>query len=134
MYMCCCKDERITATLSIKCDKLQEPILFNVIWINFWYSHFTLVIGTISILISLLTNYKDPQETTFWDAFRTFILFLQVKIGIIGGSGLSNPEILKNGKEVSVDTPYGKVCRCTYYGVWDISLCSLPSFPENKDL
>lgn len=32
----------------------------------------------------------------------------KVKIGIIGGSGLSNPEILKNGKEVTVETPYGK--------------------------
>ena len=31
-----------------------------------------------------------------------------VKIGIIGGSGLDNPEILKNGKDIDVDTPYGK--------------------------
>ncbi|XP_062571463.1 S-methyl-5'-thioadenosine phosphorylase-like [Saccostrea cucullata] len=39
---------------------------------------------------------------------RTASCCLQVKIGIIGGSGLSNPEILKNGKEVTIDTPYGK--------------------------
>ncbi|XP_056019964.1 S-methyl-5'-thioadenosine phosphorylase-like [Ostrea edulis] len=32
----------------------------------------------------------------------------KVKIGIVGGSGLSNPELLKNGKEVSMDTPFGK--------------------------
>jgi len=31
-----------------------------------------------------------------------------VKIGIIGGSGLDNPEILEDVKEISVDTPYGK--------------------------
>ena len=31
-----------------------------------------------------------------------------VKIGIIGGSGLDNPEILEDSREVSIDTPYGK--------------------------
>lgn len=31
-----------------------------------------------------------------------------VKIGIIGGSGLSNPDILKDAEEKLVDTPYGK--------------------------
>lgn len=31
-----------------------------------------------------------------------------VKIGIIGGSGLDDPDILKDAKEVEVDTPYGK--------------------------
>jgi 5'-methylthioadenosine phosphorylase len=31
-----------------------------------------------------------------------------VKIGIIGGSGLDNPEILKEAKDIIVDTPYGK--------------------------
>jgi len=30
-----------------------------------------------------------------------------VKIGIIGGSGLDNPDILKDAKEVNVETPYG---------------------------
>jgi 5'-methylthioadenosine phosphorylase len=30
-----------------------------------------------------------------------------VKVGIIGGSGLDDPDILKNAKEVTVDTPYG---------------------------
>ena len=30
-----------------------------------------------------------------------------VKIGIIGGSGLDNPDILKDAKEVTVETPYG---------------------------
>ena len=31
-----------------------------------------------------------------------------VKIGIIGGSGLDNPDILKDAKDISVDTAYGK--------------------------
>lgn len=31
-----------------------------------------------------------------------------VKIGIIGGSGLDNPEILEDAKDVEVKTPYGK--------------------------
>ncbi len=31
-----------------------------------------------------------------------------MKIGIIGGSGLDNPEILKEPKEKEVETPYGK--------------------------
>jgi len=30
-----------------------------------------------------------------------------VKIGIIGGSGLDNPDILKDGKDISIVTPYG---------------------------
>jgi len=31
-----------------------------------------------------------------------------VKIGIIGGSGLDNPDILQNAKDIEVNTPYGK--------------------------
>jgi 5'-methylthioadenosine phosphorylase len=31
-----------------------------------------------------------------------------VKIGIIGGSGLDNPDILKDAKDIIVDTPFGK--------------------------
>ncbi len=31
-----------------------------------------------------------------------------VKIGIIGGSGLDNPDILKDAKDIEVDTAYGK--------------------------
>ena len=36
-----------------------------------------------------------------------------IKIGIIGGSGLSNPDLLENRTEKLVDTPYGKVCTET---------------------
>lgn len=31
----------------------------------------------------------------------------KVKIGIIGGTGLDDPEILENAKEKNVETPYG---------------------------
>jgi len=31
-----------------------------------------------------------------------------VKVGIIGGSGLDDPQIIKNSSEISVATPYGK--------------------------
>ena len=31
-----------------------------------------------------------------------------IKIGIIGGSGLDNPKMLKNFSEKEVETPYGK--------------------------
>jgi len=31
-----------------------------------------------------------------------------IKIGIIGGSGLDNPDILENARDVDVETPYGK--------------------------
>ena len=31
-----------------------------------------------------------------------------IKIGIIGGSGLDNPEILKEARDMNVDTPYGE--------------------------
>ena len=33
---------------------------------------------------------------------------VRIKIGIIGGSGLDNPDILKEAKDVSINTPYGK--------------------------
>ncbi len=33
---------------------------------------------------------------------------MALKVGIIGGSGLENPEILENYKQIEVDTPFGK--------------------------
>lgn len=36
-------------------------------------------------------------------------LVLSVQIGIIGGSGLDDPDILEGRTERYVDTPYGKV-------------------------
>ena len=40
-----------------------------------------------------------------------------VKIGIIGGSGLDNPDILKDVKEIEVDTPYGKPTSSLKIGI-----------------
>lgn len=36
-----------------------------------------------------------------------------MKIGIIGGSGLDDPRILNDFKEIEVDTPYGESCMST---------------------
>ena len=33
---------------------------------------------------------------------------MAMKIGIIGGTGLENPQILEDYKEIEVDTPFGK--------------------------
>ncbi len=32
----------------------------------------------------------------------------KIKIGIIGGSGLDNPDILENSKDIEINTPYGE--------------------------
>lgn len=48
-----------------------------------------------------------------------------VKIGIIGGSGLDNPDILKNVKEIDVKTPYGNpssALKCGKIGEKDVIL------------
>ena len=35
---------------------------------------------------------------------------MQVKVGIIGGTGLEDPQILENARFIeNVDTPYGKI-------------------------
>ncbi len=39
----------------------------------------------------------------------------QVKIGIIGGTGSDDPDILDDRKEQFVDTPYGQVISYYYY-------------------
>ena len=33
---------------------------------------------------------------------------MQTEIGVIGGTGLYDPKLLKNVQEVTVETPYGK--------------------------
>jgi 5'-methylthioadenosine phosphorylase len=50
-----------------------------------------------------------------------------IKIGIIGGSGLDNPQILTNSTEVITDTPYGKPTsplRCGKINGCDVILVS----------
>lgn len=46
-----------------------------------------------------------------------------VKIGIVGGTGLDNPDIIENRKESTVNTPYGKteVVQGTISGVECVS-------------
>uniref|UniRef100_A0A1B6GNE0 S-methyl-5'-thioadenosine phosphorylase n=1 Tax=Cuerna arida TaxID=1464854 RepID=A0A1B6GNE0_9HEMI len=39
-----------------------------------------------------------------------------IKIGIIGGSGLNNPDILEEAEEIFVDTPYGPPSDCLILG------------------
>jgi len=39
------------------------------------------------------------------------------KIAIIGGTGLENPEILKNAEEISVGTPYGNPSSTLLTGI-----------------
>ncbi|XP_046662450.1 S-methyl-5'-thioadenosine phosphorylase-like [Homalodisca vitripennis] len=39
-----------------------------------------------------------------------------IKIGIIGGSGLNNPDILEEAKEIFVDTPFGAPSDCLIVG------------------
>jgi 5'-methylthioadenosine phosphorylase len=48
-----------------------------------------------------------------------------VKVGIIGGSGLDDPNILKDAKEISVETPYGpptSVLVCGYIEGVDVAI------------
>ena len=40
----------------------------------------------------------------------------KIKIGIIGGSGIDDPKILKNAKEKEVKTPYGKTSSKLIFG------------------
>lgn len=40
-----------------------------------------------------------------------------MKIGIIGGSGLEDPQILKEAKEIQADTPYGKPSSALITGI-----------------
>jgi len=42
-----------------------------------------------------------------------------IKVGIIGGSGLDNPEILQDAIEIDVDTPYGKLASALKSGKID---------------
>jgi 5'-methylthioadenosine phosphorylase len=36
------------------------------------------------------------------------MVFMQAEFGVIGGTGLYDPKLLKNVQEIAVDTPYGK--------------------------
>lgn len=55
----------------------------------------------------LLVSFSGMQLHV--DCKKTNMYFL-CKIGIIGGTGLDDPDILEGRTEKYVDTPYGKVC------------------------
>jgi 5'-methylthioadenosine phosphorylase len=44
----------------------------------------------------------------YFDSIKISRDEIMVKIGIIGGSGLDNPNILEDAKEIEVNTPFGK--------------------------
>ena len=54
----------------------------------------------------------------------TLIYFSSLlQIGIIGGSGMDDPDILENRREKCVSTPYGEVCTLFYLTCF---LCLVP--------
>jgi len=63
------------------------------------------------------------------------IIFFMVKIGIIGGSGLDNPELLDNFSEKNVETPYGKPSSVLTCGeIEGVSVCILGRHGKNHDI
>ena len=70
--------------------------------------------------MGLVTFFQDPHGRRmgiFWTNKKenkkviidNFTLILAWQIGIIGGSGMNDPDIFKERKEKRVSTPYGEV-------------------------
>jgi len=58
-----------------------------------------------------------------------------MKLGIIGGSGLDNPEFLKNFKEIEVDTPYGKPSSSITTGkINDLEICIISRHGKKHEI
>lgn len=58
-----------------------------------------------------------------------------VKIGIIGGSGLDDPKLLKDFEEKEIDTPYGKPSAKYICGkISGAEVCILPRHGKNHEL
>jgi len=58
-----------------------------------------------------------------------------MKIGIIGGSGLDDPEILQNSEEVSVETPYGNPSSTITTGqIGDTQICILARHGKKHEI
>ncbi len=63
------------------------------------------------------------------------LAWFMVKIGIIGGSGLDNPELLKEYKELEVETPYGKPSSLISCGKLDgIEVCILSRHGKKHEI
>ena len=58
-----------------------------------------------------------------------------MKIGVIGGSGLDNPELLKNYEELEVDTIYGKPSSKIICGkIFNIDICILSRHGRHHEI
>ena len=49
----------------------------------------------------------------FNDCYVYILMFLLCQIGIIGGTGIGDPDVLEKQIEKEVDTPFGKVTLCS---------------------
>lgn len=78
-----------------------------------WWAYYDLLICCLSssweedTFCSFLVSFSSMQLNV--NCKKTNMYFL-CKIGIIGGTGLDDPDILEGRTEKYVDTPYGKVC------------------------
>lgn len=71
------------------------------------------MVGTLDFvdLLSILILRKDTFSNCLLNVnCRKTNMYFLCKIGIIGGTGLDDPDILEGRTEKYVDTPYGKVC------------------------
>ena len=58
-----------------------------------------------------------------------------MKMGIIGGSGLDNPDLIKDYKEVEVETPYGKPSSKIITGkINNLDVCFLSRHGKNHEI
>lgn len=56
--------------------------------------------------------YQGPQDHILRYLCDIYLFIYLLQIGIIGGSGLDNPDILEDRAEKHVKTPFGDV-RCS---------------------
>ncbi len=58
-----------------------------------------------------------------------------MKLGIIGGSGLENPELLKDAKEINVETPYGSPSSSLMCGkIEDVEVCIISRHGKKHEI
>ena len=66
----------------------------------------------LTVLCSSPFPARDVYKGTIIDLVRSVcnLSRLLLQIGIIGGTGLDDPDILQDRQEIIANTPYGKVC------------------------
>ncbi|MFH1431266.1 MAG: S-methyl-5'-thioadenosine phosphorylase [Nanoarchaeota archaeon] len=58
-----------------------------------------------------------------------------MKLGIIGGSGLDNPELLQDYKEINVETPYGQSSsKITCGKIFDVEVCIIARHGKKHEI